>query len=125
MDYNSFIRIYYNEIMDLGLQYNFTPSAIVVVNSESNEQEARYFEEKDSGFFGNKRLVLGAPNDMFEKEMDLLHIRFPEYNALFQNKVALQNSANYFVNEEEIKRMLKYVVAIYRKMDLIKPIGDK
>ena len=123
MEYNSFIRIYYNEIMDLGLQYNFTPTAIMVVNDNQNEQEARYFEEKDSGFFGSKRLVLGAPNDMFEKEMDLLHIKFPEYNALFLNKAGLQQSANYFVNEEEIKRMLKYVVAIYRKMDLIKPIG--
>ena len=124
MEYNSFLRIYYNKIMDLGLQYNFTPAALVVINYQPNEQEARYFEDKDSGFFGNKRLVLGAPNDMFEKEMDLLHIKFPEYNALFLNKVGLQQSANYFMNEEEVERMLKYVVAIYKKMDLIKPIGE-
>ena len=118
MEYNNFLRTYYNALMDLGTVVSFTPQHVVTINDDN--QNDKFFEEKDSGFFGKVRLSLSAPNNVIENEMDKLSAKFPEYDLLFLNTNSLKKAANYLANADEIKKMLGYMITIYKEMGLIK-----
>lgn len=117
MEYNTFIRQYYHILMDLGKFVNLTPNIYRVVNDNTNPE---YYEKNDSGYFGNTRLKLSAPNDVIENVMDNYSITYPEYPMLFLNKEQLKKASNFFKDEEQIKRMMILNAQVLQKMGLLK-----
>lgn len=118
MEYNDFLRIYYNEMINNFKSYDLLPRQIFVIdNQESNMQ---FYEQKDCGWFGTFGIKLGAPNEEYEKFFETYSEKYPEFIHLFVgDRQELLEMSSMVSNVEEIKLFLKELKMIYEQMGLI------
>lgn len=117
MKYEEFLRIYYRTLLKFTKDLQWTPENVFTLESEPINE--KYLEQGDAGFFGDKVLSLGAPNEVYEKWFGEIADKYPDYGYLLLTSEGLKTASQQFQSTEDIENMMKILVSLYIKAGLL------
>lgn len=122
MEYNEFLRRYYEKMIENFKDCFFYPQNIFNVKIEK-KINPNFYEKQDCGWFGAFKIKLGAPNEEYEYFFDIKSQKYPDY-VFFIPSEELKSKSEIFNSEDDIQELFDNLKRIYIKMGLIEVAND-
>lgn len=115
MEYNKFLRLYYEKMLDIFQNVDFNPNIEVNLDENHFSVPSRYLEKntKNCPFLGLLKVKLGSPNSAYEMYFDTMNKSYPELFMLFLPKEDLTRTSSELNSLDDITNYLKAVYLLF------------
>ena len=114
MNYNSFVRIYYNLLIEALKKYELRPTIEFGIQEDDEQFSEIFFEERDCGEIAMVGIKQSAPNFVFEKWFEKKHLQYPEMD-FFMNKEQLVESSKDVETIEDVRKLLDLLLFVAKQ----------